>query len=107
MPEGSDLYRAELSILSSARNYRVRHVTVYYYLEDDTCQVIEPRQLPSPLRRLPPNERVSLLDESAVTLCACGVSSDVLIRQDNSGIAQGRDLPAGQHSQPWAGELPC
>lgn len=34
----------ESVVESNLENFRVRHVRIYYYLEDDTCQVIEPRR---------------------------------------------------------------
>jgi len=34
----------EAVVETNLENYRVRSVTVYYYLEDDTCQIIEPKQ---------------------------------------------------------------
>jgi len=37
-------YFKEAVVETNLENYRVRNVTIYYYLEDDTCQVIEPKQ---------------------------------------------------------------
>jgi Ca2+-binding EF-hand superfamily protein len=37
-------YFKENVVETNLENYRVRKVTIYYYLEDDTCQVNEPRQ---------------------------------------------------------------
>jgi len=37
-------YFKEAVVETNLENYRVRKVTVYYYLEDDTCQIVEPRQ---------------------------------------------------------------
>uniref|UniRef100_A0A7S4RM39 Calmodulin n=1 Tax=Alexandrium monilatum TaxID=311494 RepID=A0A7S4RM39_9DINO len=34
----------EAVVETNLENHRVRRVAIYYYLEDDTCQVIEPRQ---------------------------------------------------------------
>jgi len=34
----------EAVVESNLENYRVRNVVIYYYLEDDTCHIIEPRQ---------------------------------------------------------------
>jgi len=37
-------YFKEPVVESNLESYRVRQVVVYYYLEDDTCHIIEPRQ---------------------------------------------------------------
>lgn len=37
-------YFKEAVVETNLENYRVRKVVVYYYLEDDTCQITEPRQ---------------------------------------------------------------
>jgi len=37
-------YFKEAVVETNLENYRVRKVTIYYYLEDDTCVVTEPRQ---------------------------------------------------------------
>eukprot|EP00928_Gymnodinium_smaydae_P024379 TRINITY_DN1973_c0_g1_i1.p1 TRINITY_DN1973_c0_g1~~TRINITY_DN1973_c0_g1_i1.p1 ORF type:complete len:748 (+),score=189.87 TRINITY_DN1973_c0_g1_i1:116-2359(+) len=37
-------YFKEAVVESNLENYRVRNVVFYYYLEDDTCQIVEPRQ---------------------------------------------------------------
>jgi len=37
-------YFKEAVVETNLENYRVRNVTILYYLEDDTCHVIEPRQ---------------------------------------------------------------
>mmetsp|Transcript_42648 Transcript_42648/g.112538 ORF Transcript_42648/g.112538 Transcript_42648/m.112538 type:complete len:747 (-) Transcript_42648:125-2365(-) len=37
-------YFKEAVVESNLENYRVRNVIIYYYLEDDTCHIIEPRQ---------------------------------------------------------------
>lgn len=37
-------YFKEAVVESNLENYRVRHVLIYYYLEDDTCHIIEPRK---------------------------------------------------------------
>ena len=37
-------YFKEAVVETNLENYRARKVTVYYYLEDDTCQIVEPRQ---------------------------------------------------------------
>jgi len=37
-------YFKEAVVETNLENYRVRKVTIYYYLEDDTCQITEPRQ---------------------------------------------------------------
>ncbi|CAE7679512.1 EFHC1 [Symbiodinium microadriaticum] len=37
-------YFKESVVETNLENFRVRKVTIYYYLEDDTCQIIEPKQ---------------------------------------------------------------
>lgn len=37
-------YFKEAVVETNLENYRVRKVNIYYYLEDDTCQINEPRQ---------------------------------------------------------------
>jgi Ca2+-binding EF-hand superfamily protein len=37
-------YFKEAVVETNLENYRVRHVTILYYLEDDTCHVSEPKQ---------------------------------------------------------------
>ncbi|CAE8640930.1 unnamed protein product [Polarella glacialis] len=37
-------YFKEAVVETNLENHRVRHVKIYYYLEDDTCHIIEPRQ---------------------------------------------------------------
>ncbi|CAJ1333237.1 unnamed protein product, partial [Effrenium voratum] len=37
-------YFKESVVETNLENYRVRKVTIYYYLEDDTCQIQEPKQ---------------------------------------------------------------
>jgi hypothetical protein len=37
-------YFKEAVVETNLENYRVRKVVIYYYLEDDTCAVTEPRQ---------------------------------------------------------------
>eukprot|EP00929_Paragymnodinium_shiwhaense_P075596 TRINITY_DN3866_c0_g1_i1.p1 TRINITY_DN3866_c0_g1~~TRINITY_DN3866_c0_g1_i1.p1 ORF type:complete len:749 (+),score=212.69 TRINITY_DN3866_c0_g1_i1:118-2364(+) len=37
-------YFKESVVETNLENYRVRRVVIYYYLEDDTCHIIEPKQ---------------------------------------------------------------
>eukprot|EP00929_Paragymnodinium_shiwhaense_P075599 TRINITY_DN3866_c0_g4_i1.p1 TRINITY_DN3866_c0_g4~~TRINITY_DN3866_c0_g4_i1.p1 ORF type:complete len:745 (+),score=213.71 TRINITY_DN3866_c0_g4_i1:102-2336(+) len=36
-------YFKEAVVETNLENYRIRRITLYYYLEDDTCQITEPR----------------------------------------------------------------
>ena len=48
---------------SAQENYRVRKVVVLYYLEDDSCQVVEPREDNSGLPQVGFNASVCMTDQ--------------------------------------------
>ena len=37
-------YFCEMVALSAIETYRIRHVTMHFYLSDDTLEVVEPRE---------------------------------------------------------------